>query len=644
MSRSVIPASVRGAQPRHRPRPAVPGLRGAALAGAAALALAGCSSETAAGPSVSGTDIASAPRGGVRDGGTMRWAVDGVPATLNAYQADADESSARIAGAVLPAMFRLDDRGAPRRDADFLADASVVANEPKQVVSYKLNPKARWSDGRAVSAEDFSAQWKALSGKNSAFWTSRNAGYDRIADVAQGADAHEVKVTFAAPYADWQSLFTPLYPKAVTGSPDAFNEGARSALTAVAGPFKVKDVDRKGGAVTLVRNPHWWGERAKLDQLVLTAVPAAGRAAALTGGKLDVAELDPGALASVRKAEGAKTLAVRRAPGAAYSQLALNGSTGPLADERVRRAVARAVDRQAIADAVLKPLGLPAKPLGNHLVLASQNGYADHSSALGSADTDQVQALLADAGWQHTAPQAASGGKAGNPAVAGAPPAAAPAPSTAPAVAGAPATAPAVAGAAAPAKPDAAAPAIGGTVVEPAGTLRKDGKQLNLRMVLPATSAVLADVGNRIAAMLSKIGVRTEITKVADASFFHDHVAAGNFDLALYSWPGTAYPATDDRPIFAKPLPAPDGSLTVEQNYSRVGTDQIDQLLDRAGSELDQKAARDLTARADSRIWAAAGSVPLFQRPEIVALRPTVANVGAFGFESPRYQDIGFRK
>ncbi|MFC5030248.1 ABC transporter family substrate-binding protein [Streptomyces sp. DSM 41987] len=585
--------------------------------GVAALALAGCSAETTAAPAVSGTDIAAAPRAGVKDGGTLRWAVDSVPATLNAYQADADEDTARIAGAVLPVMFRLDNRGAPQRDADFLADASVVETEPKQVVSYKLNPKAKWSDGRAVGADDFSAQWKALSGRNAAYWTARNAGYDRIADVSQGADSHEVKVTFATPYADWRSLFTPLYPKAVTGSPDAFNEGARSALTAVAGPFRIKDVNRTGGAVTLVRNPAWWGQRAKLDQLVLTVVPAAGRAAALTGGKLDVAELDPTALASVRKAAAAKKLAVRKAPGAAYSQLALNGSTGPLADERVRRAVARAVDRQAIADAVLKPLGLPAKPLGNHLVLASQNGYADHSSALGSADAGQVQALLADAGWEHTAPQSRSGAKAANPAKPAAP---------------------------VPTKPDAAAPALGVTVVEPSGTLRKAGKQLSLRFVVPSTSPVLADVGNRIATMLSKIGVRTEITKVADTSFFHDHVASGNFDLALYSWPGTAYPATDDRPIFAKPLPAPDGSLTVEQNYSRVGTDQIDQLLDQAGSELDQKAARDLTARADSRIWAAAGSVPLFQRPEVVALRPTVANAGAFGFESPRYQDIGFRK
>jgi peptide/nickel transport system substrate-binding protein len=144
--------------------------------------------------------------------------------------------------------------------------------------------------------------------------------------------------------------------------------------------------------------------------------------------------------------------------------------------------------------------------------------------------------------------------------------------------------------------------------------------------------------------MLARIGVRTEITRVADDSFFRDHVASGDFDLALYSWPGTAYPATDARPIFAKPEPAADGTLTVEQNYTRVGTDRIDQLLDQAAAELDPSAARDLTARADARIWAAAASIPLYQRPQLVALRPSVANAGAFGFATPRYQDIGFRK
>ncbi|MDX3072119.1 ABC transporter family substrate-binding protein [Streptomyces sp. NPDC088354] len=568
-----------------------------ALATALALALAtlaGCSAGRE--DPLAGTDLASAPRDAVRDGGTLRWAVDTAPATLNAFQSPADDTTDLVAAAVLPATFRLDGSGRPQRDADLLESAQVVEREPRQVVSYKLNPKAVWSDGRAVSTADFAAQWKALRGKDEAYWAARNAGYDRIASVAQGKEPGEVRVTFARRFADWQSLFTPLYPKSVTGTAAAFNDSARRALPVAGGPFKVQKVTAKD--VTLVRNPRWWGDRARLDRLVLAAVPAHLRAAGLADGSLDMAKVD--------RTPKIKGVSVYRTRSASYTQLALNGADGPLADERVRRAVARAVDRQEIARSVLKPVGLPDEPLGNHLLLASQAGYADHSSALGESDPKAAQAQLADAGWRRTALAPAG-----------------------------------------PAERNQAASArkVRVTVVEPSTTvLRKNGKALTLRFVLPESNKALDAVGDRIAAMLSGIGVRTEIQKVSDESFLRDHLAAGDFDLALYSWPGTAFPATDTRPIYAKPEAGPDGSLVVAQNFPRVGTDQIDQLLDQASGELDPGTARDLAARADARIWAVAGSLPLFQRPELVALRSSVRNAGAFGFATPRFQDIGFRK
>lgn len=48
--------------------------------------------------------------------------------------------------------------------------------------------------------------------------------------------------------------------------------------------------------------------------------------------------------------------------------------------------------------------------------------------------------------------------------------------------------------------------------------------------------------------------------------------------------------------------------------------------------------------KADARIWAAAGSVPLYQRPELVAVKPALVNAGAFGLGAPRFQDIGWKK
>ncbi|WP_405806324.1 ABC transporter family substrate-binding protein [Streptomyces sp. NBC_00210] len=725
--------------------------------------LTGCASDEAENTGkAAAQDIAATRRDRIADGGSLRWAIDALPTTLNVFQADADAATTRVAGAVLPSLFVLDKSGSPRRNPDYVESAKVVKREPKQVVLYKLNQQAVWSDGREIGAADFVAQWRALNGKDSAYWTARNAGYERIEKIEKGADDLEVKITFKKPYADWKSLFTPLYPKEVTGTPASFNDGARSTLKSTAGPFQLKSVDRKAGTTTLVRNPRWWGQQAKLDRLVLTEVPREKRAAALVEGTLDLADVDrstadrivlaardkgskkahgPGAAVAESEAIEAYTAeesalrryVVRKSLEPAYTQLALNGETGPLADDRVRRAVARALNRKELAETVLTPLGLPATPPGSHLALVGQRAYKDNSAALGEQNTEEAQALLADAGWttdgarmkpapakagneakaspsvsskaspsvsSKASPGASPSGSAGTSPKASAStsastsakastkasPAAAPEAAEKEAAhkkkeedvasndgmyivgddkpaghgheAGthilAPAPAAALQGMAVKRQarsldggvPGAYAPRGTAAPARASGRIGKNGKPLTLRFVLPSGpgSEALRAVGDKIVRMLDRIGVHTEITKVADDSYFKDHVASGNYDLALYSWPATAYPATDARPIFAKPVPATDGSLLVEQNYTRVGSDYVDQLFDRAAAELDEDAARDLVRRADARIWAAAGSIPIYQRPELVAARPDVANAGAFGFGTPRYQDIGFKK
>ncbi|WP_406392400.1 ABC transporter substrate-binding protein [Streptomyces sp. NBC_00887] len=768
--------------------------------------LAGCSSggEGAASVAVP-QDIAPASRDRVTEGSTLNWAIDAVPATLNTFQSDADSATTRIAGALLPSLFPMDARGEPRLNPDYLESAKVIEQEPKQVVLYKLNQQAVWSDGREIGAPDFVAQWRALSGKDSAYWTARNAGYERIEKIERGKDDLQVRVTFSKPYADWRALFSPLYPKEVTGSPGTFNDGARTTLKNTAGPFRLRGVDKAKGTVTLDRNPRWWGARAKLESLVFRTVEPQKRDEALTAGTVDVADVDPAtanriaraaryrggngqppahgpgaditpaaalrswALAHGSDEEAAETaqaaraenraavaayaaeqkslggFAVRKSLEPAYTQLALNGESGPLSDDRVRRAVARALDRQELADLVLKPLGLPAKPPGSHLALAGQPAYKDGSGALGEQDTKEAQALLADAGWtkggaavtpkeagseadkkkagekaeeKGAKPGADKSGKAEKPAEKAEKPAekaeesaeeaeesVKPAEAdeagsdaagsddagkddrasrdegmyivgddkpggrssrvlaTARAAAAHSAALRRQAGAltataagdgaevsAQDRQPGGAAGAyapVGTAAPAPAsvrGRLGKDGKPLTLRFVLPSGpgSQSLRSVGERIVEMLDTIGIGTQITKVSDDSYFKDHIASGDYDLALYSWPATAYPATDGRPIFSKPEPATDGSLLVEQNYTRVGSDHIDQLFDQAVSELDAEASRDLLKQADARIWAAAGSIPLYQRPQLVAVNKKLANVGAFGFAAPRYEDIGF--
>jgi peptide/nickel transport system substrate-binding protein len=364
---------------------------------------------------------------------------------------------------------------------------------------------------------------------------------------------------------------------------------------------------------------------------------------------------------------------VRRSLEPAFTQLALNGADGPLADERVRRAVARALDREELAALVLKPLGLPAAPVGSHLALSGQAAYADSSGALGGQDTDEARALLADAGWEEGGPlretekaagaegEKTAGSKEEKPGKKSEKKSEKKADEKAEKKTGDEDTyvvgddnKPYETDDDSPLARDGKQNAPG--AYAPRGTrapgdaarapLAKNGKPLTLRFVLPSGPGTesLRTVGERIAVMLEQVGIRTQISKVADDSYFKDHIANGQYDLALYSWPTSAFPATDARPIYAKPVPAADGSLSVEQNYTRVGTNQVDQLFDQAISTLDESETRSLIRKADARIWAAAGSIPLYQRPQLYAARPHLANAGAFGFQTPVYEDMGFLK
>ncbi len=619
----------------------------AAAAGviAAAGLLAGCSSSSDTDNHPAAVDVASAARSAVRDGGTLRWAVDDVPGTFNAYQDGADAQTSLVADATLPTLFTVDGYGRPQRDGDYLSSAAVTKTSP-QVVDYRINPKAVWSNGRPITAADFVSQFKALGGADTDYFTAHNTGYDRIASVRRGKDSREVKVTFKKPLAAWRSLFTPLYPKEVTGDPGTFNDGLRDALPVTSGPFRLSAVDGRAGTMTLTRDRRWWGDRAKLSRLVFTAVPDDRRAAALAHHTVDVAGIDTSALAAAKRVSG---VTVRKAPGPEYTQLTLNGGgPGPLADERVRKAVARAIDRQDLADFVLRPAGLPARTLGNHLVMGTQFGYQDDSSAIGKPDVKSARSLLTDAGWlQNAAPSSAPAKAAADPAAHRAHPASPATAASGSASASAPASAsaslsPSASGSAS-ARP--ADDTSTQTVVQPASVrANKAGVPLTLRFMLPAGSPTLDAVGNRIAHMLAAIGVRTELDRVGDQSFFTDHVDTGDFDLALFDWPASAFPVDDARPVYLKPMPAADGSLDVRQNYARVGTDQIDQLLDRATRELDPGKARGLARKADAHLWAVAGSLPLYQPPQLVAERSDAANVGAFGFQTPRFQDIGFHR
>ena len=532
----------------------------------------------AATPSVTASQINKQPRERVKDGGTLTWPLDQIPTNFNALQIDGSLfDNNTVVSALQPSMFLFDAAAEPRFNPDYLVSEPTLATAPKQVVTYAINPKARWDDGTPITWEDFHWQWEAVNGKNEAFQISSANGYSEIESVERGANDREVVVTFARPYADWQGLFSPLLPATSTRDPKIFNEGWKDRPLLTAGPFVFESVDQTSQTITVVRNDKWWGNRAKLDRIVFRAIPDhTAQIDALANGEIDLVDVGPDANV-YNRAKGIEGVEVRVAGGPNFRHLTINGTGPNLKDVKVRQALAMAIDRAAIGRALLGPLGIDPKPLGNHIFMANQVGYQDNSGAIGGYDSTRAAQLLDEAGWKLE------------------------------------------------------------------GNVRmKDGRPLEISIVIPGGITTSRQESELMQNMLGRVGVTLKIDVVPSPDFFDKYIRVGQFDFTVFSWIGTPFPVSSAKSIYAKPKTNSQGGLDVQQNYARVGSDEIDELFQKATSELDRAKAIELANQIDKLLWEEVHSLTLYQRPELWACKKGLANVGAYGFAAAVYEDIGW--
>ena len=530
-------------------------------------------------PTASENNINARPRDQVQDGGRLTWPITSMPVTWNYRHidgTDADHSYSKLA--LMPRVFLADAGATPFWNPDYLASEPRLVTDPKQVVTYNINPKASWYDGTPITWEDFHWQWRSSNGTNPAYQISSSNGYDQVESVARGRDDREVIVTFKNKYADWQALFYGLYPASTNKSPQVFNDGWRNGPLTTAGPFKLGSIDQTAKTVTLVRNEKWWGKPAKLEAIVFRAIDGDAQIDALANGEIDLLDIGPD-VNKYTRARGITGTDIRLAGGPNYRHFTINGTGAILRDVKVRQALAMAIDRAAITRAMLGPLGIEPIPLGNHIFMRNQKGYRDNSGEVGKFDPARAAQLLDEAGWR-----------------------------------------------------------LDGKV------RRKDGRALEINCVIPSAIATSRQESELLQNMLAQIGVRVTINTVPGPDFFEKYIRPGQFDFTVFSWIGTPFPVSSARSLYAKPTVGPKGEIAIQQNYARVGSDEIDRLFAEANQELDRTRAIELANQADAQIWQVVHSLTLYQRPEMWVTKSNVANHGAFGFAEIVYEDIGWIK
>jgi ABC-type transport system substrate-binding protein len=162
------------------------------------------------------------------------------------------------------------------------------------------------------------------------------------------------------------------------------------------GPFRVTGFDAER-EVTLERNPRWWGPAPAVETIrVQQVADPEARAQIALAGQADVVDLLPSsAVPQLRDAEG---VVLAGAPAANTVGVYLNPASPAapaLADQRVRQALAWAVDRAAVAEIAGEGLTEPAPSwLASNPAYpqADEQGFTRH-------DPERAARLLDEAGW-----------------------------------------------------------------------------------------------------------------------------------------------------------------------------------------------------------------------------------------------------
>ena len=356
---------------------------GAAVLGA--LGLAACSSSTAA----PGAEASEADR------------VDGGELTIyhaNITVLDPRQNHGIVGRALADSLVDADpDTG---EILPWLASAWEV-DEDGLTYTFTLREGITFSDGTALDAAavktnlDQSAQ-QVVDGEG---WYYQGLFDDYVG--AEATDELELVVTFSRPNPSFlPTLATGQLAILAPSSFDLSYEQRDNGEFIGSGSFVLESYTPNEGIVLARREDYAWPSGAathegapSIERITISFVDEQSvRESALQAGETDLAQNPTTQVADQLEAEG-NGLIFRAQSGIPYS-LVLNLTDPALQDIAVRRALSRAIDRQAIFEGVTGA----RQPASTSVLTPSTTGYADVSQHL-VHDLDEANRLLDEAGW-----------------------------------------------------------------------------------------------------------------------------------------------------------------------------------------------------------------------------------------------------
>ncbi|GAA3872144.1 ABC transporter family substrate-binding protein [Saccharothrix violaceirubra] len=325
-------------------------------------------------------------------------------------------------------------------DGDLMDSIKVTSTSP-QVIEWKVNKAAVWSDGQPIDCDDFYLRWlagaskakvKGEDGSEASLFDSSPTGYEDVEKVECSDNDKTITTTFKKDktFADYRGMFSQpgsdgILPAHVleqkTGVSDITKVtvdqndetvkkvaefyttgwlGFDAAVALSGGPYKIESSDTQDQTV-LVRNDKYWGNPGGPARVIIKTNTDAQSAAQQLQNK-EVVAIAPQADGSVaQQLRGDSAFKVYAAGGQTFEHIDFNMAR-PLfkQNKELRLAVAQCFDRESLVDNLVKDVDPNAKPLGSLTFMPNEVGYEDHYGDVGKADVAAAKKTLEGAGWK----------------------------------------------------------------------------------------------------------------------------------------------------------------------------------------------------------------------------------------------------
>ncbi|KOP31063.1 peptide ABC transporter substrate-binding protein [Exiguobacterium acetylicum] len=278
-----------------------------------------------------------------------------------------DSTSIIVTNNVFEGLYRLDGDNKPTPG---IAE-SVEVSDDKKTYTFKLRKDAKWSDGSAVTADDFIYAWKrALDPKTAAEYAyilqdlknankimAGDAELDELGVKKVDDQTLEVQLEAPAPYFLGLTSFPTYLPLKQSFVEDKGDKFATSVDTMVFnGPF-VLDKWQANSGWTYKKNPDYWDKASvKMDQINVKVVKEISTGVNLFESKeVDFAPITSEFVSQYEKSDDYKTR-----PDARINFLRFNQKNKALKNKNIRKALALGFEKQGIADVILNDGSKPA--------------------------------------------------------------------------------------------------------------------------------------------------------------------------------------------------------------------------------------------------------------------------------------------